>query len=256
MPASDNHVLRLEGVWKKRKRFRRRSHSLKETLIRGLRGQRLPNEEFWALRDLSFTLRRGESIGFCGSNGAGKSTMLRVISRITAPTHGRVTVCGRLAPLLELGTGFLFELSGRDNIVLNGAILGLDDDEMRERMEAIIEFADLGDFIDSPVKTYSSGMYMRLGFAIASHVEADILAIDEVLAVGDAAFEEKCLDWLQQLRQRGASVVVVSHDLKALVSMSDRVIWLEQGGVVADGDPSEIVERYRRNDRPRQEEVG
>lgn len=237
-------ILSLARVWKRHRRWLRRPRSIKEALIRRLKGSRSEYEDFWALRDVSLSVRRGESVGFCGPNGAGKSTLLKVVARILEPTHGRIVVRGRLATLLELGTGFLPELSGRENLRLNGAILGLSDAEIRRKADEIIDFAELGDFIDSPVRTYSSGMYMRLGFAIASHVEADVLILDEVLAVGDAAFQRKCLAWIDELRRCGTTVLVVSHDLPALIRMSDRVVWLEAGCVRAIGDPHEIVERY------------
>lgn len=238
-------ILSLDRVWKRHRRWLRRPHSLKEALIRRMKGARAEYDEFWALSDVCLSVRRGESVGFCGPNGAGKSTLLKVVARILEPTHGRIVVRGRLATLLELGTGFLPDLSGRENLTLNGAILGLSDAEIRRKADEIIDFAELGDFIDSPVRTYSTGMYMRLGFAIASHVDADVLILDEVLAVGDEAFQRKCLAWIDELRRRGTTVLVVSHDLSALVRMSDRIVWLEGGRIRASGAPSEIVERYR-----------
>jgi ABC-type polysaccharide/polyol phosphate transport system ATPase subunit len=244
MSERDDCVLRLDGVWKRHRRYRKRPQHLKEALIGALKGRRAEYDEFWALRDFSLSVRRGESVGFCGPNGAGKSTVLKVVSRILPATHGTITARGRVAALLELGAGFLPELTGRENAVLNSAILGLSDAETRERMEAMIEFADLGDFIDSPVRTYSTGMYMRLGFAIASHVEAEILLLDEVLAVGDAGFQQKCESWLKRIRESGTTVLIVSHDLDSLREMCDRVVWLENGRVREEGPPDEIVDRY------------
>ena len=238
-------ILRLDDVWKRHRRWKRGPQSLKETLIKTLRGVRPEYEDFWAVQKCSLSVKRGEAVGFCGSNGAGKSTLLRVIAGILPPTQGQVTVRGRLATLLELGAGFLPDLTGRENIELNGAILGLTDAEMATKMTSIVAFADLGDFIDSPVSTYSTGMYMRLGFAIASHVDADILVLDEVLAVGDAGFQHKCAGWLEGLRQRGVTVLLVSHDLMTLVALCDRVVWMDHGQVRQVGHPAEVVEAYR-----------
>jgi ABC-type polysaccharide/polyol phosphate transport system ATPase subunit len=241
-----SEVLRMEGVWKRHRRWLRRPQSLKETLIRSVKGVRPEFDDFWALRDVSFTVAQGEAVGFCGANGAGKSTLLKVISGILPPSHGTIRVRGRIASLLELGAGFLPDLTGRENVCLNGAILGLSDEEVASKMDAIIAFADLGDFIDSPVKTYSSGMYMRLGFSIASHVDADILLIDEVLAVGDAAFQQKCAEWLRTLRESKTTVLVVSHDLGVLVNMCDRVICLDAGTVVDSGPAGKVVDDYKK----------
>jgi len=244
-----SEILRLDDVWKLHRRWRRRPQSLKETLIKTLRGIRPEYEDFWAVRGCSLSVARGEAVGFCGANGAGKSTLLRVVSGILPPTRGRITVRGRLATLLELGAGFLPDLTGRENVELNGAILGLTDGETAAKMESIVSFADLGDFIDSPVSTYSTGMYMRLGFAIASHVDADILVLDEVLAVGDAGFQQKCAGWLERLRAQGTTVLMVSHDLPTLVDVCDRVVWMDHGRVHEIGDPARIVERYRASQR-------
>lgn len=243
MPGSE--VLRMEGVWKRHRRWLRRPQSLKETLIRSISGVRPEYDDFWALRDVSFSVASGEAVGFCGANGAGKSTLLKVVSGIVPPSHGTVRARGRIASLLELGAGFLPDLTGRENVCLNGAILGLTDAEVAGKMDEIIAFADLGDFIDSPVRTYSSGMYMRLGFSIASHVDADIILLDEVLAVGDAAFQKKCADWLPSLRERNTTVLMVSHDLGALEKMCDRVIWLDAGTVVNSGPANRVIEEYK-----------
>ena len=246
MAGAPDEVLSLDGVWKRHRRWKKRPHYLKEALIQRILAQKPHYEEFWALQDFSLSLRRGETVGFCGSNGAGKSTVLKLISRIMPATHGTITARGRVAALLELGAGFLPDLTGRENMLLNSAILGLTNAESRDRMPPMVEFADLGDFIDSPVRTYSTGMYMRLGFAIASHVDAEILLLDEVLSVGDAAFQKKCEDWLQRLRWDGTTVLVVSHALPTLKKMCDRVVWIEKGRVVAQGNPAEIVGRYER----------
>ncbi len=243
---SETAVLELEGVWKRHRRWLLRPESLKETLIKKLKGVRPEYDDFWALADFSLAVRQGEAVGFCGANGAGKSTLLKLIAGIEPPTHGTIRLRGRLATLLELGAGFLPDLTGRENIVLNGAILGLSDGDLEHKMATIVDFAGLGAAIDSPVRTYSSGMYMRLGFSIAAHVDADLMLVDEVLAVGDVAFQQRCADWLVEARGRGTAIVVVSHDLGVLTRSCDRVAWLDQGRVVAFGEPAEIVERYAR----------
>jgi len=247
--APNSEVLRLDDVWRRHRRWLKRPQSLKEALIQRLKGRGSVYEDFWALKGLSLSIHRGDAIGFCGPNGAGKSTLLKVISRVLPATHGTITVRGRLAALLELGAGFLPDLTGRENIVLNAAILGLTDRECSERMEDMIEFADIGAFIDSPVRTYSTGMFMRLGFAIASHVEAEVLLLDEVLVVGDAVFQSKCEGWLDRLRTAGTTVLIVSHELDVLREKCDRVIWLAEGAVVADGPSIEVVDRYEESQR-------
>ena len=239
-----DEILRVENVWRRYHRWTRRPDSLKEAMVRLLNRDMWSTHAFWALRDVSFSVRRGEVVGFCGANGAGKSTLLQVLARIVPMTYGRITVRGTIATLLELGTGFLPDLSGRENIRLNGALMGLRRAEIERKIDSIIAFADLGEFIDSPVKTYSSGMYMRLGFAIASHVEADILLLDEVLAVGDAEFHKKCMAWLQHLCRNGTTVLIVSHALPMLLDMCHRVLWLDQGCVMAEGPPEAVLQKY------------
>jgi ABC-type polysaccharide/polyol phosphate transport system ATPase subunit len=239
-----NEVLRLEGVWRRYRRWERRPGSLKEAFVRFLRRDRWAYEDFWALQGISLSVQRGEVVGICGANGSGKSTLLKVAARILPMTHGHITVRGRIATLLDLGTGFLPELTGRENIVLNGALMGLSDAEMAGKMASIIEFADLGPFIDSPIKTYSSGMYMRLGFAIAVHVDADLLLIDEILAVGDEAFQHKCSVRLHQMQQQGTALLIVSHALSLLSTLCHRVLWLDHGCVMAEGNPIEVLQQY------------
>jgi ABC-type polysaccharide/polyol phosphate transport system ATPase subunit len=239
-----DEVLRLEDVWRRYRRWQRRPSTLKEAFIWSIRRQGYSYEDFWALRGVSLSVRRGEILGICGGNGSGKSTLLRVMANILPMTHGRIGVKGRLATLLDLGTGFLPELTGRENIALNGAIMGLGDAEVASKMDSIIEFADVGSFIDSPVKTYSAGMYMRLGFAIAVHVDADILLIDEILAVGDEEFHKKCIPRLMQMRRNGTALIIVSHALSLLSSICDRVIWLDHGQIKASGLPAEVLEKY------------
>ena len=220
-------------------------HSLR-LLWRRLRWKtRLSREEFWALRDVNFEVRRGEVLGIIGRNGAGKSTLLKILSRITEPTAGRVTLHGRVASLLEVGTGFHPELTGRDNIFLNGAVLGMRRAEIRAKFDEIVAFAEVEKFIDTPVKRYSSGMYVRLAFAVAAHLEPEILIIDEVLAVGDAQFQKKCLGKLRFVTERsGRTVLFVSHDIAAVSSITQRCLLLDQGQTRALGSTTDMVDLY------------
>jgi lipopolysaccharide transport system ATP-binding protein len=202
-------------------------------------------EEFWALRDVSFEVRRGEVLGIIGRNGAGKSTLLKILSRITEPTRGRVTIRGRVASLLEVGTGFHPELTGRENIYLNGAILGMTQREIRKKFEEIVAFAEVEPFLDTPVKRYSSGMYVRLAFAVAAHLEPEILVVDEVLAVGDAAFQKKCLGKMSNIvAQHGRTVVFVSHNMGVIREFVSRGVWLDQGHLAYDGNVSAAISSY------------
>ncbi|OAI50969.1 ABC transporter [Planctomycetaceae bacterium SCGC AG-212-F19] len=205
-------------------------------------------EDFWALQDVSFEVRRGEVVGIIGRNGAGKSTLLKILSRITEPTTGRVTLHGRVASLLEVGTGFHPELSGRENILLNGSILGMSRAEIRKKFDAIVAFAEVEKFLDTPVKRYSSGMYVRLAFAVAAHLEPEILVVDEVLAVGDAAFQRKCLNKMQDIGQHGRTVLFVSHNMPAVTRLCPRTILLDGGRVIADGPSPRVVGSYLRSD--------
>ena len=202
-------------------------------------------EEFWALKDVSFTVRQGEVLGIIGRNGAGKSTLLKVLSRITEPTSGRVLLRGRVASLLEVGTGFHPELTGRENVFLNGAILGMSQREIRTKFDEIVAFADIEQFLDTPVKHYSSGMYVRLAFAVAAHLEPQILIVDEVLAVGDAAFQKKCLGKMEEVsRREGRTVLVVSHNMGLLASLCPVAIWLDQGTIHQQGPTKEVLSTY------------
>jgi len=200
---------------------------------------------FWSLKDVSFNVCQGEIIGIIGRNGAGKSTLLKIITGITEPTEGRIDIYGRIASLLEVGTGFHLELTGRENIYLNGAILGMKKSEIDRKFDEILEFSEVEQFIDTPVKYYSSGMRVRLGFSVAAHLEPEILLIDEVLAVGDAAFQKKCLGKLNNVAtSEGRTVLFVSHDMTAILSLCQRAIMLEQGRVIAEGHTDDIVEKY------------
>jgi lipopolysaccharide transport system ATP-binding protein len=201
-------------------------------------------EEFWALKDVSFNIRRGDVVGIIGRNGAGKSTLLKVLSRITEPTKGRVEIKGRLASLLEVGTGFHPELTGRENIYLNGAILGMSRAEIRKKFEEIVAFADVERFLDTPVKRYSSGMYVRLAFAVAAHLEPEILVIDEVLAVGDAEFQKKCLGKIQDIAGHGRTVLFVSHNMGAIRALCRSAMLLAAGKLECRGDVSDVLNQY------------
>jgi len=201
-------------------------------------------EEFWALKGVSFEVKRGDAIGIIGRNGAGKSTLLKVLSRITEPTGGRVAIRGRVASLLEVGTGFHQELTGRENIFLNGAILGMTRREIKAKFDEIVAFAEIDRFLDTPVKRYSSGMYVRLAFAVAAHLEPEILIIDEVLAVGDIGFQRKCLGKMRDVAEAGRTVLFVSHNLTAIVGLTDKAILLEQGQVVMTGSSKDVVSHY------------
>ena len=202
------------------------------------------HEAFWALTDVSFDVARGEVVGVIGRNGAGKSTLLKVLSRITDPTSGRVDIYGRVGSLLEVGTGFDRELTGRDNIYLSGAILGMKKREIDRKFDEIVAFAEIERFLETPVKRYSSGMYLRLAFAVAAHLEPEILVLDEVLAVGDAQFQRRCLGKMEEVAGQGRTVLFVSHNMAAVARFCDRCIWLDQGAIREEGDSEEIVSRY------------
>ena len=213
-------------------------------LLRGRGGASDLTEPFWALRDLSFEVRRGEAVGIIGRNGAGKSTLLKILSRITEPSEGRATIYGRVGSLLEVGTGFHGELSGRDNIYLNGAILGMRRAEIDRKFDEIVAFAEVEQFIDTPVKHYSSGMYLRLAFAVAAHLEPEILIVDEVLAVGDAAFQKKCLGKMEEVAHQGRTVLFVSHNMQAIRQMCQRAILLNRGQIILDSTPVQAINAY------------
>jgi lipopolysaccharide transport system ATP-binding protein len=201
-------------------------------------------ETIWALRNVSFEVAPGEVVGIIGRNGAGKSTILKVLSRITEPTSGRAELYGRVSSLLEVGTGFHPELTGRENIYLNGAILGMRKTEIVRKFDQIVAFAELEEFLDTPVKRYSSGMYMRLAFAVAAHLEPEILIVDEVLAVGDAAFQKKCLGKMEEVAREGRTVLFVSHNMTAIRTLCRRAIWLDKGEIVESGDTGSVVMDY------------
>jgi len=203
-------------------------------------------KEMWALRDVSFEVAEGESFGIVGHNGAGKTTILKLLSRISAPTSGEIRIRGRLSALVEVSSGFHPELTGRENIFLNGSMLGMSRSEIARKVESIVEFASVQEFIDVPVKRYSSGMYVRLGFSIAAHLDPDILLLDEVLAVGDIVFQAKCLDLINQLRAAGRTIVLISHDVGAIQRLCDRAMLLHHGRVITIGTPTDVIDRYQR----------
>ena len=218
--------------------------TLKERVIRRLQRRPIGFRQFLALEGFNMRIDRGEALGVIGRNGAGKSTLLKVVARVLLPTDGRVQVRGSVAPLIELGAGFHPELTGRENVFLNGAMLGFSHANMAQKLESIIEFAELSSFIDAPLRTYSSGMVLRLGFAVASNAEPEILLIDEVLAVGDEAFKQKCMDRMDRFRKVGTTILFVSHSLDAIRRLSDRVIWIEGGRIHASGDVENITQAY------------
>jgi ABC-2 type transport system ATP-binding protein/lipopolysaccharide transport system ATP-binding protein len=234
-------AINVSAVSKRFRLYTNKPTSLKQRITR-LQGA--VYDEFWALKDVSLAVPRGCTYGLIGHNGSGKSTMLRMMAGIHRPTSGQVTTKGRISALLELGAGFHPELSGRENIYLNGSILGLTRRELRTKIDDIIDFAGLGQFIDSPVKVYSSGMYVRLGFAVAVHVNPEILIIDEVIAVGDEEFQRRCFDHLYKLRREGLTIVLVSHSLGLMESMCDRVAWFDHGVLQEEGDASHVVRSY------------
>ncbi len=242
------------------KRYRRgsriRHNSIRDALQDSVTGQfRRKSEEqkkretFWALDDASFQIARGENVGIIGLNGAGKSTLLKILSRITTPTTGTARITGRLGALLEVGTGFHAELTGRENIFLYGAILGMSRQEVSRKFDAIVDFSEISEFIDTPVKRYSSGMYVRLAFAVAAHLDPDILLLDEVLAVGDFAFQRKCMDFARQLEQKGSTILFVSHNMFSIKAMCPRVIYLKRGKVMFDGPTDQGLALYENDSR-------
>jgi ABC-2 type transport system ATP-binding protein len=241
--SADSALIQLQEVGLCYRLAKHRIPSFKEYAIHWMRGA-LRYEELWALDGIDLTVRRGESLGIVGRNGAGKSTLLKVISRVLKPTRGRAEIRGTLAPILELGTGFDLELSGHENIYLNGLLLGHPRREIDERVDEIIEFSGLREFIHSPIRNYSSGMLARLGFSVATAWTPDLLILDEVLAVGDAGFVKRCHDRMQTLRDGGATVLMVSHSRRDVRENTRRCVWLERGRIRADGDTEEVMARY------------
>lgn len=231
----------VDDVSKRFRLYHERNQSLKAAVMRG---RRAVVEEFWALKDVSFEVRPGTTFGLIGENGSGKSTLLKILARILRPDHGSVLVNGKVSALLELGAGFHPELSGRENVFLNGAILGLSQKELSRRFDDIVDFAGLGQFIDQPVKNYSSGMYVRLGFSVAINVDPDVLFVDEVLAVGDESFQRKCNEKFAELREAGKTIVLVSHTMGAVNNLCDEVAWLEHGRIKMLAPAHVVVDQY------------
>jgi ABC-2 type transport system ATP-binding protein len=220
--------------------------TFKEYMVRQIRGKlKLRYETFLALKNVSLEVKRGEVFGIIGPNGAGKSTMLKLVARVLQPTKGRVRVRGRVAPLLELGAGFHPELSGRENVFLNGSILGFNRREMTGKFKSIVDFAELHEFIDAPLRTYSSGMSARLGFAVATDIQPDVLVVDEILAVGDESFRRKSNARINQFRERGTTILLVSHAMETIQNMCQRAAWIDQGALRALGEPKDVIEAYR-----------
>ena len=245
MPSSDELAVQLDGVSKRYflnpvKPFRLSDMARPRALWHRLR----PREPFWALRDVTMSVNRGEIVGIIGANGSGKSTLLRVLAGLSPPTTGSVTIHGRYAALLELGAGFHRQATGRENAYLNALFMGLSKREAKERVPEILEFSGLEQFADQPMRTYSAGMFLRLGFSVAIHVQPEIFLIDEILAVGDAEFQKKCFDHFDKLQQRGTTIIIVSHNVDVLKEFASRVVLIEHGKAVLDGDPIEVTREY------------
>jgi ABC-type polysaccharide/polyol phosphate transport system ATPase subunit len=238
-------AISVSGVSVKYRLPKQAIRSVKEYVIYRLKGGRYEYQEFWALKGVDIMSERGKAIGIIGRNGAGKSTLLKVLAGVIKPIEGKVEMNGRIAPLIELGAGFDPELTGRENAYLNGTILGCTNREISQKMDQIIAFSELGEFIDAPLRTYSSGMVARLGFAIATDVDPDILIVDEILGVGDAGFQAKCTKRMEGFREKGVTILLVTHDVGQVEKMCDYVYWLEQGTVHAHGKPSEVVAQYK-----------
>ena len=239
--ASDAPVIEFRNVTK---RFYLKDGRTLREFAQAILTRQSWGDEFSALQDVTFEVERGETLGIIGRNGSGKSTALKLIAGVTAPSSGEVYVAGRVSPLIELGAGFHPDLTGRENVHLNGSILGMSDREISDQFDAIVDFAELQDFIDTPVKRYSSGMYMRLGFAVAVHSSPEILLVDEVLSVGDAFFQDKCQQRMHDFKLQGMTIVFVSHSGETITSFCDRTIWLDHGRLVADGPAKSVVGDY------------
>jgi lipopolysaccharide transport system ATP-binding protein len=252
---SNQTIIKVEGLSKHyllNKNPMQKSDTLYGNFINGLKNikkltQKKQTEDFWALKDVSFEIEQGDRVGIIGRNGAGKSTLLKILSRITPPTKGRIEYSGRMASLLEVGTGFHGDLSGRENIYLNGSILGMSKHEIDRKFDEIVAFAEVEKFLDTPVKRYSSGMYVRLAFAVAAHLEQEILILDEVLAVGDSIFQKKCIDKLNSISKEGRTVLFVSHNFAAIESLCNTAILLEKGKLMTQGSVMDVFNNYNSN---------
>jgi ABC-type polysaccharide/polyol phosphate transport system ATPase subunit len=242
--ASNELILQVEGLGKAFRRFEHKPFLLRNLLSWLTRREQAHAKEFWPLRNVSFSVTRGEAIGVVGVNGSGKSTLLRLIAGAAFPTEGQIAVRGRIAPLLLLGAGFHPDMTGRECIEINGTALGLDRQELAARFDDIVRFAELEEFVDTPVRYYSSGMAARLGFAVAVHTDPDLMLIDEVLAVGDQAFQAKCTERIHQLRREGVTILFVSHSPALVRQLCDRVLWLKNGALFRQGTPDEVFPEY------------
>jgi ABC-2 type transport system ATP-binding protein len=241
-----SNAIEVQHVSKRYRRYLHRNLSLKGQVLDLVRGRRTRYLEFPALEDLSFAIPRGQMAAIIGRNGAGKSTLLRILARVVDPDSGTLRITGRVSPILELGAGFSPELSGRRNVYLYGALLGLSRREIDAQFESIVNFSEIGASLETPVKHYSNGMYLRLAFAVAAHLEPDVLLIDEVLAVGDEAFQEKCLARINHFRQAGKTIVIVTHELQHALNLCDRALLLQRGVIVDDGPPGSVLAAYGR----------
>lgn len=227
------------------KLFRLQKQRTFKELLPALAGGQKAVESFWALQNINLKIKKGETVGIIGPNGAGKSTLLKLMAGVTQPTKGKITINGRIAPLIELGAGFHPELTGRENIFLNGIILGLSKKEVTDKFSEIVDFAELWDFIDQPIKHYSSGMYLRLAFSVAVHTKPEVLLIDEILAVGDENFRKKCFKKMEEFKKAGVTIILVSHALDQIKEFCTRAIYLDEHRVIADGEVKEVTEKYK-----------
>ena len=242
----EDAIIKVDHVSMRFNLAREKVDSLKEYIIKAFKGK-LQYDEFWALKDVSFEVKRGDAVGLIGLNGSGKSTMLKVIARVLKPTKGKVEVNGTVAPLIELGAGFDFDLTGKENIYLNGALLGRSRKQMNEVVDDIIEFSELAEFMDVPMKNYSSGMLSRLAFAIATSGSADILIVDEVLAVGDFLFQQKCIDRIKGMMANGTTVLFVSHSIEQVEEICNKAVWIISGEIFMQGDAKEVCSVYKQS---------
>ena len=240
----DETVIKLDNVTVRFRIPHEKIPTFREYAIRWIKRRGVTFSHFNALDNVSFSIKKGQTVGIIGSNGAGKSTLLKVISRVIRPTEGRVFLKGRIAPLLELGAGFDYEMTGRENIFLNGAVLGFSKKNMADQIEQIVDFSGIKEFIDAPVRTYSSGMVARLGFAIATHIQPEVLIIDEILSVGDAEFQQKSTARILNYHKNGSTILIVSHNAPSIKQLCDHAIWLEHGSIKMQGDANEVVDHY------------
>jgi ABC-2 type transport system ATP-binding protein len=247
LPGSSCAV-QLESVSVRYRVPTERIGTFKEYLIRTIK-RKIQMRTFWAVNEVTLNVMHGEVFGLIGDNGAGKSTLLKVVARVLRPTRGRVVVRGRVAPLLEMGAGFHPELTGKENVFLNGSLLGYSRAEMQAKYQQIVDFAELGDFIDAPIRTYSTGMYARLGFSVATAHEPDVLIVDEILGVGDESFQQKCFERINEFRRNGTTILLVSHSMDKIQSMCQRAAWLDHGKLMSVGDPASVVQAYREKGR-------